>query len=289
MITNVEGLQEFDIPDSLTIPVSSGVGAMMRIGSDEEFIVPCLLAVKDFFDEFVIIYNKTHSRTRELIDAIGLSGLHTYEYPFDIAFRGEAHVKTPVNSLHHSAYYYNWCLSKVRSEWVAKWDGDNIALHNFKATKDIIKAGQHDSIINCAWDLTGPNINMLGRQQRVGYETRLFRRGKNVKYQRSTNGYTQVLSTTGRPLQQNTPTFLHLKWAKRNPTMYWPSDWATSSHFRAIAERHEPHTHYNGPYPQVLIDYLKLRQDSHALIDLYKNDRSDPTRVVEYPHGMKGS
>lgn len=288
MITNAEGLQEFDIPDSLATHISSGVCAMMRIGSEEEFIVPCLLAVRDFFDEFVVVYNKTRSKTRELIQAIGLNELHTYDYPFDITFRGELHALTPVNSLHHSAYYYNWCLSKVKNEWVAKWDGDNIALPNFRDTKNIINAGKHDAILNCAWDLTGSDMKMLGRQQKVGYETRIFRKDKNVRYQRTMNGFTQILSKTSSPIQQDSPTFLHLKWAKQNPTMYWPTNWNESCHFREIAERHIPHTRYKGQYPQVLIDYIKLNRDSHALIDLYKNNR-DPTKGVEYPSEMQGS
>lgn len=281
MLKNIEGKIEFDISDNLTNFSSSGVCAMMRLKDEEEFIVPCLLAVKDFFDEFVIVYNNTQDKTRELINAVKLPNLHTYEYPFELAFRGIDHTQISVNSLYHAAYYYNWCLSKVRSKWVAKWDGDNIALSNFQETRKLINANLYDSIMNCGWDLAGPEMRMLGSQQQVGYETRFFRKGKDVRYQRNSNGFCEALSPSRHSAKQSIPTFLHLKWAKQNPTEYWPIDWMNSVHFRNIARKHEPVTPYTGPYPQVLIDYIKLNKNPYQLINLYQSDRN-PTLAVNY-------
>lgn len=281
MLKNTEGNTEFDISDSLMSFSSSGVCAMMRLKDEEEFIVPCLLAVKDFFDEFVVVYNDTQDKTRELVKAVGLPNLHTYEYPFELAFRGNDHTQIPVNSLYHAAYYYNWCLSKVRSEWVAKWDGDNIALPNFQDTRRLIDVDLYDSVINCGWDLAGPKMKMLGSQQQVGYETRLFRKGQGVKYQRNSNGFCEALSPSCNSAKQPIPTFLHLKWSKQNPTEYWPIDWIKSPHFRNIADKHRPVTPYMGQYPQVLIDYILIGKDPYKLIDLYRSGRN-PSLAVNY-------
>lgn len=265
---NFEDIKEFDVQE--TAPTQDGVCAMMRIGHSEEFIVPCLLAVEDFFDEFVIVYNNTDKQTRDLVDAVGLKNLSTYEYPFEIAYRGPDHKETPVDSVHHSAYYYNWCLSKVKSKWVCKWDGDNIALPNFAQTRKLIDSGKHKSILNCAWDLVGAEMNMLGKQPKVAHEARFFIKDVATRYGRNPNGFTQSLCKNDSPATQYEPTFLHLKWCKKNPTMYWPKDWSLSQHFTTIARKHDPVTRYEGPYPQVLLDFIKIKRNSLVLLEMHR-------------------
>lgn len=275
MILNTEKISEFDIHEELHTHSHDGVCAMMRLQNEEEFIVPCLLAVRNFFDEFVIVYNKTTDATRELVEAVGLKNMRVYEYPFDVAFRGPDHVDVPVNSVHHSAFYYNWCLSKVQGLWVAKWDGDNIALPNFNQTRDLITSGKFKTVINSGWDLVGPDMKMVGLQPKVGYETRFFQKQPSVQYQRTGDGLTQVLSTRDKPATQTEPTFLHLKWAKKDPAMYWPKNWQNSPHFLRIAARHVPCQPYKGMYPQVLVDYMAMGKDPYKLLDMYGGDR-DP-------------
>ena len=281
---NAEGIEAFDIPSEFNIKNENGLGAgaMMRLRDEAEFIVPCLLAVRDCFDEIVIVLNRTTDRTRELIEALDPPNCRVFEYPFEIAFRGPDHAAVPPNSVHHSAYFYNWCLSKLRCNWAAKWDGDNVALPGFKNTIELIRRDTYDVIENCAWDLVGPALDMLGPQERVSYEGRVFRVGPGVRYGPSGNGSTQALNVAprSRRFRQVDPTFLHLKWAKRNPTCYWPRHWREIAHFRAIADRHRPKRRYTGPYPQVLLDYLAVNKDPVALIEMYAAGRRDPLKCV---------
>ena len=107
---NAEGIEAFDIPSEFNIKNENGpgAGAMMRLRDEAEFIVPCLLAVRDCFDEIVVVLNRTSDGTRELIEALDPPNCRIYEYPFEIAFRGPDHAAVPPNSIHHSAYFYNW-------------------------------------------------------------------------------------------------------------------------------------------------------------------------------------
>lgn len=279
---NIEGLKDFDIPPDFNIKHRAGFGAMMRLRDEAEWIVPCLLAVRDCFDEIVVILNRSTDNTREMIEALRLPNCRIYEYPFEIAFRGPAHAAVPPASVRHSAFFYNWCLSKLRCTWVAKWDGDNVALLHFRDTLDLIRLNTCDVIENCAWDMVGPRADMLGAQKRVSHEGRVFRVGLGVHYTPSGNGFTQALRYPQRyrHIRQEDPTFLHLKWCKRDPTCYWPQNWRDLPHFRAIANRHLPRHKYTGPRPQVLLDYLAVDKDPVALIGMYADGRRDPLKCV---------
>lgn len=283
MIKNIEDISEYNIPDNFNVKNEFGFSAMMRIKNEEEYIVPCMIAAKDIFDEFIIAYNNSTDGTRFLINQ--LKGwfpkpILECEYPFDLEFRGPAHQQIPVNSLKHSAYFYNWVMSKCNYCYVMKQDGDNILLPNFKNTLKRVRSNQYHAIENFAWDLTGQDLRMLGEQQTVSHEKRIFNCNHNAMYTSSPNGMTQHLSLLPKEspciYREVEPSFLHLKWTKRKPTYYWPDNWEKILHFRAIAQRHAPKSKYHGIYPRVLIDYLKFNKDPLKLIELYANNNIDP-------------
>ncbi len=54
------------------------------------------------------------------------SRLTVLDYPFEVAPRGDAHLGTPPDSVHSSAYAHNWALSQASTRYVLDWPADAV-------------------------------------------------------------------------------------------------------------------------------------------------------------------
>ena len=129
-LRNLEQIDEFYIAEDWYENRKRGISAMLRIKDEEEFIKPCLLSIKDFFDEVVIGLNNCSDSTPQIIKELHLPNVTCFEYPFKLHHNGPGHNTIPENSVHDNAYFYNWVLSKTNYSYVCKWDGDMVALPN---------------------------------------------------------------------------------------------------------------------------------------------------------------
>lgn len=271
MIHNTEGIQKYHYPVDLSKNRKGGVSAFLRCKNEEEFIVPSLLSVKNFFDEIVVILNCCTDRTEELIRKLNLPNVKIFYYPFEIVSAGPLTKDLCVNSIKNIVFYTNYCISLTTREWVYRFDGDNIALPCFYDLKNIIACDKYDSIEDRAWDLVGPKCDMLGSQEMVSFEARLIRIKDNVRYILSANQFAEQAYVPGSSFRVNEPTFVHMKHSKIDPQHQWNEKERSMDHFKSIIGRHVPVKKYNGEYPEILKKYLELNRDSDELIKLYNN------------------
>ena len=111
------------------------ISAMMRIRDEEEFLDASVRSIIDLVDEVVLVDNLSTDRTPEIIDALRRAypgKVVTYSYPHAIRSRGREHWELAssadgLRSPHLTSTYYNWCLARCTHPYVLKWDGDMIA------------------------------------------------------------------------------------------------------------------------------------------------------------------
>jgi hypothetical protein len=59
-------------------------------------------------------------------DLDATSRLTVLDYPFEVAHPGDAHLGTPPDSIHSSAYAHNWALSQASTRYVIDWPEDTV-------------------------------------------------------------------------------------------------------------------------------------------------------------------
>ncbi len=269
MIQNIELREKYYHPYDLSQNRKSGISAICRCKNEEEFCIPSLLSVKDFFNELIIVLNKCTDKSEELIKKLNLPNVKIFQYPFDVIPAGPDTKDVSIHSLSHIVYYTNYCISLSSHEWIYRFDLDHIARPNFYNLKDIISCDRYNSVEDRGFDLVGPNCDQLGSQEMCSFERRLIRIKDNVRYILSPNKYAEQAYVPGLSYRVEEPTFIHCRWCLSNPIKYWKSDWENDPHFKAIKDRHDPVKSYEGPLPSVLQKYLELRKDPIKLIDLY--------------------
>jgi hypothetical protein len=145
-----------------------GLSAFVRCKNEEEYIVASLMSGYRFFDEIVVILNRSSDRTRELIENLmrDHSKIRLLEYESECAPIGvgyhERVLAAPDASL---AKYYNWCLAQTSFSHVCKWDGDMIATPVLAEARALIPAA--DVVLFDGYDVLG--------QHTTDMEARIFK------------------------------------------------------------------------------------------------------------------
>jgi len=261
-LENAEGIADYFIRCDWHAGRRRGISAFLRVKDEEEFIEPCLLSIKDFFDEIVIALNDCTDSTPQIIEGLALPTVRTYDYPFKLHHNGPGHDAIPANSVHDNAYYYNWLLSKTRFSHVCKWDGDMVALPAlYRGVRRLVLCSNvvHITGLNIA----GEHWSCLSKLAPFTREPRFFRVQPHTFYrqgkltQRFTHSYRRKLRSF------RLPVFLHFKTAKSvgSATKIWPADWRSVGQFQALHLRRLEGPPYTGPFP----DALKPRIVERAL------------------------
>ncbi len=99
------------------------------VGNEKEFIKECLLSVKDFADEIVIILDdKSNDGTEEIIKSMNLKNLKLIKRKWEMA-------KT-------KQYAYEQCTK----DWVLCLDGDEVLSDNGHILKDFIELSEKNNV-----------------------------------------------------------------------------------------------------------------------------------------------
>ena len=104
-LKNVEAAEAYFISEDWHSIRKPGIAAMLRVKDEEEFIKPCLVSIKDFFDEIVIALNCCTDNTPKIIAELNLPQVRVLEYPFtDFKDRFELAVKSRKNALANGGF-----------------------------------------------------------------------------------------------------------------------------------------------------------------------------------------
>ncbi len=114
---------------------------MMRIKDEEEFLDASVRSIIDLVDEVVLVDNLSTDRTPEIVEALRRDHpgkVVTHSYSYEIRSRGREHwqlASSPdgARSPHLTSTYYNWCLARCTQPYILKWDGDMIATDTLAA------------------------------------------------------------------------------------------------------------------------------------------------------------
>lgn len=91
----------------------NGISAMVRVRGEEEWVEPCLLSIREFADEILVLDNGTAPETHDALERArdALGGLCRLE-------------RCPDLDLFHLS---NLGLAKARFRWMIRWDADFVA------------------------------------------------------------------------------------------------------------------------------------------------------------------
>jgi hypothetical protein len=108
-----------------------GISGCFRLRDEAEFMERAILSHLPYLDECVLVVQESQDDTvaiaHRLADEYGK--VSVYAYPVIPRFIDHPQWKeTPENSIYSFVYLSNWALSKCRYSWIAKTEGDVIAM-----------------------------------------------------------------------------------------------------------------------------------------------------------------
>lgn len=122
-LTNIEWISEMNIPINSFNNLRKWISGVLRTKNWWKFLEDVINSCIDFFDEIIIINNKSTDNTKIIVDNLinkYWTKIKYFEYNYEI-IRTESSV---TNSIYSLAYYYNWSFSKSNYSIVCKLDDD---------------------------------------------------------------------------------------------------------------------------------------------------------------------
>lgn len=127
-----------------------GISGCFRLKNEAQFMRASILSHLEYLDEAVLVVQKSDDDTVNL--AIDLA--HHYPdkirvevYPFDVnPIASSAHFTSPENSVYTMMHLTNWAISRCRFSWIAKTEGDVIALKTFAKIRQTIESNPNDTL-----------------------------------------------------------------------------------------------------------------------------------------------
>ena len=130
----------------LDAPRPGGISAMMRIRNGAEYLRETIESHVEHYDEIVAAYNDCSDETESILHALSarypgkvrpLHYLPKVVLPYSVE-----HNRTPTESVHSLANYYNWTMARTRFNTVVKLDDDHLAIP--KALASAVKCVRAD-------------------------------------------------------------------------------------------------------------------------------------------------
>jgi hypothetical protein len=121
-----------------------GISGCFRLKNETQFMEASVMSHLEWLDEAVLVVQKSDDHTVEL--AVDMAARHPDKirvevYPFDVfPIATPNHFNMPENSVRTMMHLTNWALSRCRFSWIAKIEGDVIALKTFKLIREAVEA-----------------------------------------------------------------------------------------------------------------------------------------------------
>jgi glycosyltransferase involved in cell wall biosynthesis len=211
---------------------------MLRVKNEESKIYHSLKSIYPVFDEIVLVDNGSTDHTLAIAREFKIkedtaAKIKIYFYPFNIARCGGENSRTPEDSVHSLAYYYNWCLSKCSYRYVCKWDGDMVLRKDVRESfRRFLKEIQRKK--NYGWVLDGQTVYRDGKRRyylakgEVNGEVAIFPNRIRTRYRKVE--LFELLSSDPPLRQARFPgvVFYELKFTDENEFSHWSvSDFPT--------------------------------------------------------------
>ncbi len=130
-LTNIEWIKEMNIPISwFTEKKPLWISWVARLKNGDDFLEKVIESHIHFLDEIILVDNQSIDNTREICLKLQKKypeKIKFFEYNYDV-YPPWTEECIASNSIHSLAYYYNWCFSKTKYQYVMKLDDDNLFL-----------------------------------------------------------------------------------------------------------------------------------------------------------------
>ena len=119
-------------PASLSTRRPPGISAYMRVKNEQQFVRLAIESHLPFYDEIVAVYNDCTDATPQILHDLAAKypqKIKVFHYlPKVVPVATKEHTQTPTESVHSTANYYNYALSKCTYRVAVKLDADHLAI-----------------------------------------------------------------------------------------------------------------------------------------------------------------
>ena len=146
VLTHEREYSEYDISHAeWSNPKPHGLSGCFRLKDEDEYMMAAIESHMPWLDEAVLVLqpstDMTHRFAAILEERYGPERVRLFSYPFPVAqIDTPDHYKLPENSVFTLMHFTNWALSRCRYSWVAKIEGDVMAMPSFGRIREEIDA-----------------------------------------------------------------------------------------------------------------------------------------------------
>lgn len=179
---------EEGIPDSYNLDLEKwkskekphGISAMIRLRNDTEFVSWAIDSHREWCDEFILVTQPSDDNTVELAEALAeqngdVSHIH---YPYVVEWVTPRVGEMPNNSIYSPAHMTNWGLNHCNYSWIAKVEGDVIALPTFAMIRDRVDLMPNEQKYygRVGFNLAGSNYDLFSKTnpRNAGWDEAVF-------------------------------------------------------------------------------------------------------------------
>ena len=159
-----------------------GISGLFRLKDEGQFMEAAILSHLPWLDEAVLLVQESKDNTID--KAVDLrnrfpSKIRIECYPFNVHPIGsQGHFDSPDNSVYTMTHLTNYGISMCRYSWVAKIEGDVIALPTFQLIKDLVDMFPNElhHYGRVGLNLAGPNLDMISmtNPRNAGWDESVF-------------------------------------------------------------------------------------------------------------------
>jgi hypothetical protein len=117
-----------------------GISALMRLRNDTEFVEWTIRSHQEWIDEWVIVTQPSDDNTEEKAAQMAeiFDNVRVLHYPFVVEWLTPTVGEMSDTSIYSPAQMTNWGLSQCTYSWIAKIEGDVVALPTFQHIRDLV-------------------------------------------------------------------------------------------------------------------------------------------------------
>lgn len=172
---------EFDIDmDAWKAEKPHGISALIRLKNDTEFVEWAIRSHSEWIDEFVLVVQPSEDKTEKIADLMveNFANVRVVRYPFTVEWLNPRVGEMKDNSVYSPAHMTNWGYSQCKYSWIAKTEGDVIALPTFQHIRDIVDIRPNDPRFygRVGLNLAGPRYRQISKTnpRNAGWDEGVF-------------------------------------------------------------------------------------------------------------------